>query len=277
MARRAARMRMRDCAPAHHPSIPLTSVPVLYSFARSGGTLVNQLLGVHPGCLVLSEVNPAGSCKPVAEQAVEWLGLLERAEEAKFSRLPYGRQIVELDRRARERGKRLFVRDWVTVNFLPGASADAVASGLLEQPMYLARAGLDSEPLVVTRRAGAVYRSIARTFYHLAGLGVDSFAPAYLRYAQAVSDFPSIAMESLRAQPEATVAAVLERFALDGSPVELLASFARFRNCTGNTTLRQPTESSSADRVLPPEEPGAPAQPLHPLLAEADALLGYER
>ena len=95
------------------------SVAVFISFARSGGTLVNKLLGVHPDCLVLSEVNPAASYKPVARQAFEWLGLVTEQETEAFGRLGYSAQLAELSRRAAQGHKRLVVRDWVTVNFLP--------------------------------------------------------------------------------------------------------------------------------------------------------------
>ena len=247
---------------------------MLFSFARSGGTLVNQLLGVHPRCLVLSEANPAASYKPVAEQAVEWLGLLEPREAGDFARLPYHRQVGDLEARARGKGKRLVVRDWPTVNFLAGAAQDhTIPSGELEQPLYLERAGLSALPLVVARRGAAIHRSITRQFSHLADLDAGTFANAYLAYARAVASFPKVHLESLRAKPAEALAEILRRFELDGTPEPLLASFHEFRNCTGNTTLQTRAESASARRVLPPEDD--PQDALHPALGEADKLMGY--
>src|SRR5437763_195444 len=111
----------------------MSVMPVVYSFARSGGTLANQLLGVHPDCLVLSEVNPAASVKSVAAQAADWLGLAAAPKE--LSALPYREQVRTLAQRALVAGKRLVIRDWVTVNFLPGTSAQTVPSGELEQAL----------------------------------------------------------------------------------------------------------------------------------------------
>ncbi|MEP7070236.1 MAG: hypothetical protein ABI789_13390 [Usitatibacter sp.] len=258
----------------------MSAIPVLFSFARSGGTLVNQLLGVHPQCLVLSEANPAASYKPVVEQAVEWLALVEPREAGEFARLPYDRQIGELETRARDKGKRLIVRDWVTVNFLPGAARDhTIPSGQLEQPLYLERAGLSALPLVVARRGAAIHRSITQQFSHLRELDLAAFASAYRAYALAVAAFPKIHLESLRAAPAAAVAEILRIFQLDGSRVEpLLANFHEFRNCTGNTTLQTRSASASARSVLPPEDAARSVQShaaLHPALAEADRLMGY--
>jgi hypothetical protein len=258
----------------------LRTIPVFHSFARSGGTLVNQLLGVHPQCLVLSEVNPAASFKPVAEQAVEWLGLVESHEAGEFARLPYHRQIASLDKRAEKRKKRLVVRDWVTVNFLPGAAREhTIPSGELEQELYLERAGLRPMPVVVARRSAAVYRSITRHFSHLQDLELEVFEKSYLEYARAVAGFPRIHLETLRARPAEAVAEILRRFELDASrPEALLANFHEFRNCTGNTTLQAQSGSAIARQVLPPDASAPDEAALserHPALAEADRLMGY--
>jgi hypothetical protein len=253
----------------------MSAIPVLYSFARSGGTLVNQLLGAHPQCLVLSEVNPAGSFKPVAEQAVEWLELASREEAGELAALHYGKQMALLRERAADRGRTLVVRDWVTANFLPDTGPRVVASGALEQPLYLSRAGLQPTALVVSRRAAAVYRSIVANFAHLKDLGIDAFAEAYLAYARAVASFPRLHMENLRAAPEAYARKLLEAFELDTAAVpQVLRDFHEFRKCTGNNTLEGRGGSADARSVLPPE----PREELsHPALAQADTLLGYER
>jgi hypothetical protein len=258
----------------------LSAIPLLYSFARSGGTLVNQLLGVHPQCFVLSEVNPAASYKPVAEQAVEWLGLVEPGEAGEFARHPYHRQIALLDESAARKNRRLVVRDWVTVNFLPGtAGRETLPSGELEQALYLERAGLRPMPLVVARRSATVYRSITSRFSHLGDLLPEVFADSYLAYARSVAAFPRIHLEALRAHPQATVAEALRMFGLDAAPVDsLLGTFHEFRNCTGNTTLQARTGSAVAQRILPPEPDAANDAALvdrHPALAEADRLMGY--
>jgi hypothetical protein len=252
----------------------LSAIPVFYSFARSGGTLVNQLLGVHPQCLVLSEVNPAASFKPVAEQAVDWLELALPSEAEELARMPYRRQIALLRERAAQKGKTLVVRDWVTVNFLSNTAEGVEPSRRLEQRLYLEGVGLDQTPMVVTRKAAAVYKSIVGNFAQLRDLAIDAFADAYLAYARAVAAFPRIHLESLRAAPEAGVARIIDHFHLDPAPAPaMLRDFHGFRKCTGNTTLQGRGGSAQARSVLPPENTPAAS---HPGLAEADDILGYE-
>jgi len=252
----------------------MTAIPVLYSFARSGGTLVNQMLGTHPDCLVLSEVNPAASYMPVVEQAVQWLHLVELHEAPSVAALPYRRQIALLRERAAAKGKVLVVRDWVTPNFLRGSAGGVEPSGRLEQALYLEREGLEPQPLVVTRRANAVYRSIGKNFSHLAELTLDTFADAYLAYAHAVARLPRLQMEAIRRAPQEGVERLFAHFRLDVAAVSaVLRDFHEFRQCTGNTTLEGNGGSSDARTVLPPEEVAAST---HPQLAEADRLLGYD-
>lgn len=259
----------------------IRSIPVIYSFARSGGTLVNQLLGVHPLCLVLSEVNPAASYKPVAEQAVEWLRLVPSGEASEFSRLSYQEKILVLYERASLQQKRLIVRDWVTVNFMPKCAGDTISpSGQLEQSLYLEYAGFRLLPLVISRRSAAVYESIKHNFSHLQNLDLDEFANAYLQYSRSVAEFPIIHMEALRARPDFALMEILQRFNLDIAGRQLLLNgFHTFQACTGNTTLMVSSKSASVPRILPPESVGSLESScigVHAGLVEADRLLGYD-
>jgi hypothetical protein len=230
--------------------------------------------------VVLSEVNPTASYKPVTEQAVEWLQLVDRGDALAFSALPYRDQISRLRDLAEQRGKQLVVRDWVTVNFLPHCAGDrAEPSGQLEQEMYLARAGLVPLSLVVTRRAAAVYRSLRHNFPHLKELSPETFASAYASYARAVAHLPRVHLEALRADPEVILKQILGHFGFDASDSSaILGNFHLFRSCTGNTALRESSESASSKVIIPAvREPSIVDIPnvVHSVLAEADRVLGY--
>ena len=256
----------------------MRSLPVLLSFGRSGGTLVNQLLGTHPDCLVLSEVNPAASFKPVADQAIQWLQLIEPDRADAFTLLPYAEQIRALADLAQSRAKTLVVRDWTSVNYIAGSSAYAHPSRKLEQIIYLDLAGLDVLPLSIVRRSEAVFASWRRNFAQFASLDADVFIDAYLDYAAAVRQYPSVKLEDLRADPHAELRRILEIFGLSIEPLDfVLAEFHRFTRCTGNNTLSEPAESAVAAEVLPP---GPRARALEGKVAArfalADEWLGYD-
>jgi len=256
------------------------NIPVIFSFARSGGTLVNQLLGVHPDCLVLSEVNPSASVVPVTRQAADWLGLIGAAEVDQFHAIPYAQQVALLNERAKSKGKTLIIRDWVTANYLAGA-VDGLAqpSAILEQPIYLARVGYSLRPLVVTRNAQSVYQSIQRTFPHLSDLPGDVFSAAYLAYARAISTFPRVSLEALQTSPRETLVQILQKLELSTDYIDMqLETFADFRMCTGNNTLAMPSATAHLRQILPVRSDSLADNVLldSELFAEADRLMGYE-
>lgn len=255
-------------------------IPVVFSFARSGGTLVNQLLGVHPDCLILSEVNPAASVVPVARQASDWLKLIEAAEVDQFHAFPYAQQVALLNERAKLKGKALIIRDWVTANYLAGAGDGAIVpSAILEQPIYLARAGYSLRPLVITRNAQSVYQSIRRTFSHLSDLPVDIFGAAYLAYARAVSTFPRVSLEALQTSPRETMVQILHKLELSTDFMDMqLETFADFCMCTGNNTLAMPSATTHLRQIVPIRSDALVSNvPLNTeAFAEADHLMGYE-
>mgnify|MGYP006114596515 CR=1 FL=1 len=255
----------------------MVEIPVLYSFARSGGTLVNQLLGVHPQCLVLSEVNPTASFKSIQKQGLEWLGLIEKSYTNKFVSMPYHEQIKFLYDQSTGKGKKLIIRDWVSVNFLPGCSGPEIKpSGELEQAFYLGRSDLRPLPLVIVRKGEAVYKSIQRNLPRMEGLSLKTFSESYLKYAYAVAEFPKIKLESLRSQPASTIREILNRFDLSSDETSfLLENFFNFKNCTGNTSLKKVSKSSLAQKILPPENNIESTS--HPKLIEANKILGYDK
>jgi len=245
--------------------------------------LLNQLLGTHPDCYVLSEVNPAASFIPLVEQAEKWLRLVEPAQMAQFRSLSYTEKIGRLDEGAKARGKRLLVRDFSAANFVPGCVPNVCPSGVLEQELYLRHAGFDSVPLVIARRALDTYSSWTQNFEQFREMEMGAFADSYLRYAEAVKKYPVIHLESLQADPESAVAQVLRRFGLDEKwQSHMLENFHSFTNCSGNNTLAKASPSTGA-KVILNNIPGdrraferAENKKAMTELAKADRWFGYE-
>lgn len=254
----------------------MTAIPLFISFARSGGTLVNQLLGVHPDCLVLSEVNPAASYTAISYQAAHWLGLIDQGQALDFDELPYHEQIKQLLTLAAQRQKSLIIRDWVTVNFLPDIIDTCFEpSSLLEQIIYLEHAGLTPKPVIITRQADAVYQSM-QTHFHAENLAIEHFATAYLAYAQQVARYPKIQLEALQTSPAETLKQLLSYLGLSVDFIALqLERFSTFTQCTGNNTLAVPSATSNAKNILPPVARESYNASQHKKLITADQLLGY--
>ena len=254
-------------------------VAVFYSFARSGGTLINRCLGCIPGNLVLSEVNPHGAAVPVAVQAQDWLGLLSAAESPAFSGKPYGLQIATLAEAASRKGGHLIIRDWSALNFVPGVYFDYFCpSMVLEQPLYLERYGLPARAAVIVRRAAAVYDSITRTFAHLRDMTAAEFGRCYLAYARTVSGLPRFRFERFCESPQAELSRLCQSLGVaydDG----FVTGFARFDRCTGDNSLAVASRAGRSDRIMALSDDTTSAAwsaaRADPNCEEADRLLGY--
>ena len=91
-------------------------------FARSGGTLLNKCLASLPDVVMISEVNPLGGgggkgdsdswLQTVKDQAKGWYGIELKSDE-------YADSIEELNNICVQKNKKLIVRDWPYVNFVP--------------------------------------------------------------------------------------------------------------------------------------------------------------
>ena len=255
-----------------------SGLAVYHCFARSGGTIVNRLLGASRDVVVLSEVGPAASVRDPLVQAVEWLDLVDPVEVDELRDRDFGELIGELARRAASRGQHLVVRDFVTPNFLPRAFGDVLPSGVLELVRALEAAGCELARVVVARRSASTYTSIVRSFPHLSSLTVDEFAVAYHAFAAAVTGVPVIRYEDLTADPPGGLQALSEALGCPFDP-DALTGFASFRNCTGDLQLEKLSRGAPLTRVTPladrTSDPLFIAAAEHPLCRAADDRFGY--
>jgi hypothetical protein len=257
--------------------ILIARVPLLISFARSGGTLLNQLLGSHPDVLILSEVNPSGSVKPLSDQAVEWLGLLKLGGKKAFEKMLFPDQIKVLQQAAEEKGKVLIIRDWSSINFVDTRTHGwRQPSGILETPAILKAAELEVDGLVVTRRYHSLRRSLRATFQEFARMPEDDLARAYLAYARAASVWPHIHLEDLQANPDVVLQKVFGQFGLSFDAIpSVLRTFSRFAKCTGNNTAQSKPSSASFAEIRRKDLEEKDERPLSPEAEEADRIFGY--
>jgi hypothetical protein len=254
-------------------SQPPSTLGVIYCFARSGGTLLNQCLGCHPGNAVLSEVNPAGSYFDAVWQAEHWLGLIDGGNRAGIQALPYEQQIAALAARTTRAGRRLVVRDWSVVNFLSDVMKGVEPSGVLEQEHYLARTGLGLRRVVLSRPAEEIFHSLRSRIPQFLQLDAETFGQAYLAYARSVCDYPIVCLKDFTTDPKPwmrRICDLLDAVYEDDFPTK----FAGFRLCTGNTTLAVETFSSTRQDIA--QSLSSNGRPSHKLFVEADKLLGYD-
>lgn len=152
-------------------------VNIMLCYARSGGTVLNQCLGLLPNVVVLSELNPLGggwgvegekSLMTVKDQAKGWYGIDLKNED-------FADSVIELNSKC----EHLIIRDWSFVNFWPHPknSKNPPDSLLI----------LDELEGKCELRVFAFVRNSIDVFLSRGGNLVD-FASAYLKYVQQLKD-----------------------------------------------------------------------------------------
>lgn len=97
-------------------------IAILYSLARSGGTLVSKCLGCMPGHVLLSEIHPRWAYFNPLIQANEWFKLISDEELEGIKRKRSTSHVDGLrliHQRCMETGQQLIIRDWTHVDFTP--------------------------------------------------------------------------------------------------------------------------------------------------------------
>ena len=192
---------------------------IFYCFPRSGGTLLSQCLLCAPRNVVLSEINPAGSMVEPEKQAAEWFDLAGKGEVRSLGRRRYIEKIALFARRCQASKKHLCIRDWPAINFVPDVSSMSPRpSGLLEQQLYLRRAGYPLREAALVRRSQAMYDSLRRHIPSLRNLSPTRFASAYKAYLQALGGMPRFQLEQLQACPEPVLREICTVLGLDFAP-----------------------------------------------------------
>ncbi|MGE4440984.1 MAG: hypothetical protein AB7D27_05795 [Desulfomicrobium sp.] len=208
----------------------MLDVVVMCCYARSGGTLLNRILGVLPNTIVISEVNPLGggygkereaSLDSIPAQAKGWYDYTVTSQT-------YGEQAAELASLVDGDGKVLVIRDWPYVNFHPHPyNGNLPPQRLLifdEISRYLI-----PRPFALVRDAVDVWASCGKQ---------HNFFSYYLKYIEAIVDYnmPIVKYEDLCANPEAIVRRLC---ASTGLVFSNFANFYQFSRVNGDTQLAE--------------------------------------
>ena len=254
-------------------------IAIFYCFPRSGGTLLSQCLLCAPRNVVFSEINPAGSMVEPEKQAAEWFDLAGKGEVRSLSRRSYIEKIALFARRCKTAKKHLCIRDWPAINFVPDVSPlSPCPSGLLEQQLYLRRAGYPLHEAALVRRSQTMYDSLRHHIPSLRNLSPTRFASAYKAYLQALGGIPRFQLEQLQACPEPVLREICTVLGLDFAP-DFASRFHLETRVTGNNTLPEPPPSAGWETIQrqPACTQGPASTPaMQQCFAELDLLAGYK-
>ena len=219
------------------PTLGLTSKPeiaLLYSLARTGGTLLARCLGAIPGNALLSEVSPRMAYFDPIRQADEWYGLItpeERAWLKTGKTIHYAQAIALIGERCRAQGLKLIVRDWTHIDFLK-------VDRFTVQPRYeftqikvlgelfdirhraLVRHPLDSYLSLVKLRG---YRRV----------DITEYLYGFRRFAERAINTGFVRYEDFCADPKKVLAELCRNLRLNYQD-DVVEGFSSYRNVTGD-------------------------------------------
>lgn len=211
------------------------SIAIMICYARSGGTLLNRCLGAMPNTVVLSEVNPLGGggqiglgVDCVRRQAKEWYQIDLRGNS-------FQEAIVDLHDICQRTGRKLIIRDWPYVNFVP------LSNNQNHPPnRFLILEAL--QPLLPVQTFGLVRNGIDVWISRKTPKPQDFF-PQYLRYVLALkSAVPSIfRYEDLCRSPDGVMRDVCDSIGLPFS--DGYKNFHQFDSVYGDS---EPAKKSRA-------------------------------
>jgi hypothetical protein len=216
---------------------------VLVCYSRSGGTLMNRILGSLENVIVLSEVNPWGSFKPMLEQAKEWFSLINAGEMRELEGKGFSEQIRELQKKATEKGSTIIIRDWSAANFMNGLVKNRKPSYRLETLNELSREFL-LQPLVLMRDPYSTWESNADNFGQYFDLSPERFFLEYEKYLVSIKDIPRIKLEDFTSFPGEYMRWICKYWNLSFRE-KCLTDFYHYVSCTGDNTLAKPIKRST--------------------------------
>ncbi len=249
--------------------------------ARSGGTLISKCLGSMGSVALLSEIHPMGAQQfnPL-QQAVVWHNLISKGEAKSWTRsrrpMSFADVMGEINKRARERGAALVVREW--------SHLDVIGHPFVQPSM---------RPVMIEELAGRFEIAQAITVRHpvdqylslvrldvVKGMTVEGYLRGCRVFAEWAQAEGFVRYEDFTADPDASLRALCERLRVEFDP-SYAQRWAAYDKVTGDTAKANTGRGAAEARIrsLPRRE--TPDGLLDAFRASADyartlELLGYE-
>lgn len=224
-------------------------ISIIYSLARSGGTIISRCLGCIPGNILLSEVHPRFSFFHPLIQARDWFDLIteeELLELKSVQKISYLDSIKLISERCQARGLKLIIRDWTHVDFI---SSPYPASPVYRLSQYeLLKEHFDIKQVALVRHPLDSYLSLARLEGIQGTLDLATYMREYRRFSEAIKEMSFFRYEDFCGDPATVLcnmcgvlgAAYDERFT---------DWFRGYHKITGDVLQRTKNRTLAGDRV----------------------------
>lgn len=249
-----------------------------------------KCLGCMEGVVLLSELHPRASLDGALKQAKEWFGLLTQndiAELQKPGSVNYTKAIMLIERRCRERGDTLVLRDWAHLDYTgyPFIAAPGYRPLLyteLAESFDIIRISTTRDP--VTQWQSLIQLDAMQKPLQSGAFGLDQFLVGYRKYAELCVEAGFIRYEDFVLDPDLVMRKLCDHLQIKFDP-DFINKWPDYKTITGDVPdpgspnkIKMPHD---ANKILPPAmrsvEPGLKNK----FLANADyhracELLGYD-
>lgn len=254
---------------------------MVHNMARSGGTLTCKCIGCMEGVVLLSELHPmAWKLFNPIKQAEEWFGLVKQSDLRELHNkggTTYAKAIALIDRRCKESGKTLVLRDWSHLDYTgyPLVSAPAY------RPLLYAELteSFDILRISITRDPVTQWQSLARLGVMQGALrsgkfGVDKYLVGYRKYAELCVQTGFVRYEDFLRDAESEMKRICEHLEIRFDPA-FSEKWPAYTTITGDINPNNPNKIT--ERPRRPVDPSLKKRFLaNPEYHRACELLGYE-
>jgi hypothetical protein len=236
----------------------MPTVRILHSMARSGATVVCKCLATMANVVLLSENHPDASrihmqFNPIV-QANSWYGLLTpedmRSLPQGSQRMPFADEVALVERRCRERGLSLILRDWTHLDFqgvpytVPGyrlKTAEALAGRFQVLATSAVRHPIDQ--WLSQENAPAMRGKVT----------LEAFLDGYRRFAEVAAPIGFIRFEDFTRDPDGQLVTLCQRLNVTFDP-GYGKRWRDYRKITGDVeSTRKQADIEPASRRPVPE------------------------
>jgi hypothetical protein len=204
---------------------------IIYSLARSGGTIISKCVASLPGNVLLSEVHPRWAFFDPADQAHDWFGLITESERQEFrSSADYVQRIQLIHSRCAERGLHLIIRDWTHVDFFHGPYAAGPVFRLSQYECL--KEHFDIRHIAIIRHPLDTYLSL-RQISPYRHVSFSDYLPRFRLFADIARSIGYVRYEDFCDDPHAVVGRICKTLDVNYAD-DFVKRYANYTNITGD-------------------------------------------
>ena len=211
----------------------MSEIAVLYSLARSGGTLISKCLGCIPGNVLLSEINPRWAYFNPLNQAKFWFNLVSDQDIENLyntGNYNYLGAIRLIHQRCTENDLNLVIRDWTHVDFTTG---DYPVSPIYRLSQFeTLKAEYSLRHIALVRHPLDTFLSLARLPDYRGRIGISEYLYGVRSYAEAAVSIGFVRFEDFCVDPNNGLQIICESLRVNYDR-DYRDCFHRYRTVTG--------------------------------------------